>query len=1027
MKRYVQPIRRVGSKVRNLGRNLFGVGSRRVVNIAAVLVIGISGAGTLWPQAVHAGASSQGPQNSGTQTGVNTCVTGTGTNAWTSIANVATQNATNSTVSLASLALSQCVEATNFGFTIPSTATINGIKLDLYRSVAATSSKAQIQDLAVRLIKGGAVQTTDRSTSTGWTATNTDEAHGSNSDLWGATLAPSDINASNFGIAFAAQNVKISGTGATLTAQVDYIGVTVYYTTPSSHNLAAYRWYSWNGSTESALAAQNTALSSSSIGQGTEFHLRYLDNIGTSQLDLNGQTFKLQYAQRGTDNSCDTSFTGETYTDVGSGNAFNYYASTMGSDGSSITDNGGVTDGANTRVPEDLIESTSNYGNTIAAIPSGQDGLWDVALTNVSASGNTDYCFRVVKSDGSLLDTYTVIPELVTAPASFAQNGYRWFNNNNTTGMAPVLEDVSSGRDVINDIAVDSTNGYLYAVGSDSTPGYNEWRIEKRDLTTGALIYGISESDSFDSRIAGIAIDVSGGFMYLAGNNGGSNGNGGWKIEKRALSDGSLASGYTVTEDPTAANDSISAIAIDVSGGFMYLAGTDASVDASEWRIEKRTLSTGSLTTGYTVTENPSNNSDLLQTIAIDTTGGFMYLGGSDVSASGGLRLEKRLLSTGALVTAFGSSGIVSEQVSSTRGTFNKLAIDTSGGFLYAVGYDSNGSGVVNKEEIRIEKRDLTGGSTTTGYAISEDLTSSNDYANSIVLDTANGNFYIAGADNDTSGGSNPSEYRIEKRALSNGSLTASLSHQTTALQGVGEEANSIAMASGWLYLGGTTDLSNLTGGNAIRIEQRNTTDLDVGPAISALAAVNTRATSPSQGSPVRLRALIGISSSPLGLSGQSFKLQEAAAAGPPGSAVCSNSLSYSDVNSSSGAFQFYDNSNLTDGGGMVTTSKDPTDGSNTVFGENYLESNTNFTNDQYALSVNSDGEFDAALYNAAAFANVTYCFRIVKSDGSLLSTYNFFPAITATSTPITDQQLRGGEWFDSSLSSGEPDQPFFW
>jgi hypothetical protein len=56
----------------------------------------------------------------------------------------------------------------------------------------------------------------------------------------------------------------------------------------------------------------------------------------------------------------------------------------------------------------------------VAAIPAGQDGKWDFALVDNGAPADTSYCFRVVKSDNSNLDTYSVIPEVMTASVGAA-------------------------------------------------------------------------------------------------------------------------------------------------------------------------------------------------------------------------------------------------------------------------------------------------------------------------------------------------------------------------------------------------------------------------------------------------------------------------------------------------------------------------------------------------------------------------------------------------------------------------------
>ncbi len=84
-------------------------------------------------------------------------------------------------------------------------------------------------------------------------------------------------------------------------------------------------------------------------------------------------------------------------------------------DGAALTANANdPTDGGRTIVNQDY-EELNNFTNTEATIASGQDGKWDFALKDNGALSNTDYCFRIVKSDGSLLNEYTVIPQITTA------------------------------------------------------------------------------------------------------------------------------------------------------------------------------------------------------------------------------------------------------------------------------------------------------------------------------------------------------------------------------------------------------------------------------------------------------------------------------------------------------------------------------------------------------------------------------------------------------------------------------------
>ncbi len=62
------------------------------------------------------------------------------------------------------------------------------------------------------------------------------------------------------------------------------------------------------------LAALNTSIIAP--GEGTPFRLRMTLHVGIAQADAGGASFKLQVAQRGADNLCDTSFSGETYSDL---------------------------------------------------------------------------------------------------------------------------------------------------------------------------------------------------------------------------------------------------------------------------------------------------------------------------------------------------------------------------------------------------------------------------------------------------------------------------------------------------------------------------------------------------------------------------------------------------------------------------------------------------------------------------------------------------------------------------------------
>jgi hypothetical protein len=95
--------------------------------------------------------------------------------------------------------------------------------VEVERSIFGYS--ADLEDNEVRLIKGGELgRGNNKKSSSPWTSTDIYKSYGGSSDLWGFTLTYSDINASNFGVSFAALNF-----GSWDGARVDHIQVTVYY------------------------------------------------------------------------------------------------------------------------------------------------------------------------------------------------------------------------------------------------------------------------------------------------------------------------------------------------------------------------------------------------------------------------------------------------------------------------------------------------------------------------------------------------------------------------------------------------------------------------------------------------------------------------------------------------------------------------------------------------------------------------------------------------------------------------------
>jgi Tfp pilus assembly protein PilX len=118
------------------------------------------------------------------------------------------------------------LDATSFGFSIPANAAITGISASVERGA---STSGYVGDVDVYLLKNGSTTgITDHATTPDWNSTDAVRTYGSSNDTWGTTWTPANVNASNFGLRFKVD----SDAPANVTASVDHIQLTVYYSLP---------------------------------------------------------------------------------------------------------------------------------------------------------------------------------------------------------------------------------------------------------------------------------------------------------------------------------------------------------------------------------------------------------------------------------------------------------------------------------------------------------------------------------------------------------------------------------------------------------------------------------------------------------------------------------------------------------------------------------------------------------------------------------------------------------------------------
>lgn len=152
-----------------------------------------------------------------------------GTISWANPTNATASDNSRADATLTTGTISHYLKATNFGFSIPAVATINGITVAW--ELLDQSAIVRAIDYAVRIVKGGTIGATDKGRgATAWPGSDAFVSFGGESDLWGETWTVDDINASTFGAAISA---KTGDPGYSGHAYIDSVRITITYTLPA--------------------------------------------------------------------------------------------------------------------------------------------------------------------------------------------------------------------------------------------------------------------------------------------------------------------------------------------------------------------------------------------------------------------------------------------------------------------------------------------------------------------------------------------------------------------------------------------------------------------------------------------------------------------------------------------------------------------------------------------------------------------------------------------------------------------------
>jgi hypothetical protein len=206
---------------------------------------------------------------------ISTSATSGGTN-WSNTLNIQSANGAYATSLITgSNKPTYNLDAKNWGFQntdntlpnyVPSGSTINGIEVSVIMRKSGTGT---LKDSKVMLLKAGAETGITRArASANWPSVATTVTYGTSTDLWGATLAGTDILNTGFGVRIVARNQG----GRDVQAEIDHISIKVYF------NLTYYYSKSTGDISSTTTWGRNTdgtgAAPASFLNDGQIFFLR---------------------------------------------------------------------------------------------------------------------------------------------------------------------------------------------------------------------------------------------------------------------------------------------------------------------------------------------------------------------------------------------------------------------------------------------------------------------------------------------------------------------------------------------------------------------------------------------------------------------------------------------------------------------------------------------------------------------------------------------------------------------------------
>ncbi len=229
-----------------------------------------------------------------------------------------------------------------------------------------------------------------------------------------------------------------SNTSATLTFRTEIVE---WPTAGLSLRQNYYRFYVDNNSitpldawpSSTGTLGENTVLTGADnpLGEGEHVRIRMTVESVNATLPTATRAFRLQYGRMTTTCGAISEGNWATLGDSASSTIWRGYDATGTTDGTVLSENpptGGSLLLSVSDVAGSLEEGNDSIANTYPALD-GEDTEFDWIVEQNGAAAGTYYCFRMIESNGTVLDAYLQYPQLRTASFTARTQNWRWYDD----------------------------------------------------------------------------------------------------------------------------------------------------------------------------------------------------------------------------------------------------------------------------------------------------------------------------------------------------------------------------------------------------------------------------------------------------------------------------------------------------------------------------------------------------------------------------------------------------------------------